>query len=466
MKQMKTMVSAVALATVASAMAAPAPYADGARVTIFGDSLTHHAYYTTPIQAFYYTRYPDRDVRIWDCGIGGASTPEAKYALEIDVKAKRPTEIVFQFGQNDSCAYGCRTNATPDLVAGKDRALGKFMKNTQDLRDLVRREIPAATLAWSSVLPHDGDLHFKDKPFVPCVGLEEHEARFAEFMRGFCETNGDRFVNYYYDALAYNKKLKVVKDDYTSLFPDWTHPHEAGGVFMARLFLKAQGAHPDVSDIALDAAGASVVRAANAEVRELTRTADGGLAFVAEEKALPFPVHEKAREVADDIGFDDELNRELLTVGGLAAGDWTLKIDGQAALTRTADEWAKGVNLATCAETPMMAQARKVLELVQKRAEKEKDVRKMFVIRMVAFRILIIDRNYKLDYKDFADERIPMAFECGYVRKRELPSYDWDKYYVENWKNREKFETEIENLHLAIRKINKPVAHRFELVRP
>lgn len=445
-------------------VASAAPYADGARVTIFGDSLTHHAYYTTPIQAFYYTRYPGRDVRIWDCGIGGASTPEAKYALEIDVKAKRPTDIVFQFGQNDSCAGGCRTNAAPAIVDCTKRAFGNFTKNTRDLRDLVRKEIPGAKLAWSSVIPHDGDLHFKGKPFIPCVGLEEHEARFAEFMRGFCQTNGDHFINYYYESLAYNKKLKE-KDVFASLFPDWTHPKEAGGLFMARIFLKSQGADAVVSDIALDAAGAKAVRAANAEVRGLTRTADGGLAFVAEEKALPFPVLEKAREVADDIGFDDEMNREMLTVGGLAAGDWTLKIDGRRALTRTAGEWAKGVNLARCAETPMMAQARKVLELVQKRADVERDVRKMFVVRMVAFRILICDANFKFTYEDFSDERFPMAFERGYLRKRKVESYDWDKYYVENWKNRGKMEKRIEDLHLEIRKANRPVAHRYELVR-
>lgn len=444
--------------------AGAAPFADGARVVFYGDSLTHHGYYLTPIQTFYYTRYPDRDIRIWNGGVGGASTPEAKYTLALDVLPKRPTDIVFQLGQNDVCAGGYKTNAAPALYACATNAFRSFTANTRELRELVSGLLPDAKLAWSSVVPHDADLHFRDRPFVPCVGLEEAESRFAEFVRDFSKEAGGLFIDYYHPSLAYNRKLKD-KDVYASLFPDWTHPREAGGIFMTRIFLQAQDADAVVSDVAVSAAEGKAVRTANAEVRELKRTPDGGISFVSQEKALPFPVLGKAREVADDIGFDDDLNREMLTVTGLAEGTWTLKIDGRKTLTRSAADWAKGVNLAKCWETPMLLQARKVLELVQKRAAVEKKVRDMFVARLVALRILSYECKFTFD--DFADDRFTRSFVRGYLYangpKKDM--YGYYKGYFDNWKNRERMEKEIESLHLEIRKANRPAPHRYELAR-
>jgi hypothetical protein len=57
--------------------------------------------------------------------------------------------------------------------------------------------------------------------------------------------------------------------------------------------------------------------------------------------------------------FMEALDREPLTVRGLAAGRYTLKIDGEPAGTFTAAQLAQGINLAELA-TPMARQAAEV----------------------------------------------------------------------------------------------------------
>lgn len=438
-------------------------FSDGERVVFYGDSVTHHGYYVTPVQTFYYTRYPDRDVRIWNCGVGGETAGEAAWRFELDIAARKPTSAVVLFGMNDVCVLGYQPNATDAVKRRSREAPAAFEKNMRRLKALFDKDLPGTKLTWCTLVPWDDELKFR-KPRPPITGVTAAEKPLCDFVTRFQKEAGGGYVDYYGPMLAYNRKLHA-RDPYMSLSPDTIHTKEPGGLFMAKLFLTAQDADGLVSDVRLDAKSLRTTKAENAVVSDVVRE-NGGVAFTVREKALPFPVDPAARELADDIGFDAAFNREMLSVTRLPDGDWTLTIDGSNVLTKSAADWAKGVNL-TSYETPMMAQARSVADKVEKRRGKERDVRSMMVGRCVAIRWMF-GIPFAEDEKG-QDDRFAQVFAAGYMKacrdkKIESPDRDFASLY-ENWSKRGKMEAEIEALHREIRKLNRPVSHHFRLTR-
>jgi len=450
-----------ALAAGSALMASAASFKDGERVVFCGDSVTHHGYYVTPIQTFYYTRFPDRNVQIFNCGVGGESANETPWRFEKDVVEKRPTTVHVLLGMNDVGVLGYYTNASPESVAHAKSAPVRFEKSMRELKGLFDAKLPKAGLIWATLVPWDDELKFA-KPRMPITGVTAAEAPLSETVRNFHRQYGGGFVDYYTEMLAYNRKLHQ-RDPYASLSPDTIHPKEPGGLFMMRLFLKAHGEEGLVSKTVVDAKEAQTLTADNAAVSDL-RVSGNGVTFKLLEKALPFPVEPNARAIADELGFDDELNREMLCVKGLAAGDWKLKIDGREICRASAAEWAEGINLAKY-ETPMMEHARKVAALTAGRRDQEKEIRSMWVAHMVARRWLF---GFGLTNEDFSDIRYMQAYARGYVKGdagRKAGDTRMFQGFLDNWPKRAALEAAVEKAHENIRQANRPVAHAFELTK-
>jgi hypothetical protein len=126
---------------------------------------------------------------------------------------------------------------------------------------------------------------------------------------------------------------------------------------MAQALLKAWNAPALVSDVAIDAQSRSAGRSENAEVTSIDNS--NGLRWQERERALPMPIDWKDETVALAVHSSDfvaALDQEKLRVSSLAAGSYTLKIDGEAVETFSADQLARGINLAEYA-TPMSRQA-------------------------------------------------------------------------------------------------------------
>jgi len=459
MKTSKLISLCMTLAVLSAARAET--FSDGERVAFYGDSVTHHGYYVTPVQTFYYTRYPGRDVRIWNCGVGGETAGEAAWRFDLDILPRKPTSVAVLFGMNDVCMLGYQPGASESALKGRKEAPVNFEKNMRGLKLLFDANLPETKLTWCTLVPWDDELKF-EKPRTPITGVTAGEKPLCDFVTRFQKEVGGGYVDYYEPMLAYNRKLHA-QDPYASLSPDSIHPKEPGGLFMANVFLKAQGADAVVSDVCIDAKALKATKSDNATVSDFAR-ADGGVAFTVLEKALPFPVEPAARALADDIGFDEALNREMLSVAGLASGAWTLTVDGSNVVTKSAAEWAKGVNLAKY-ETPMMCHAREVSKKAEERRSRERDVRGMMVGRCVALRWMF--GSPFAEGEKGKDDRFAQAFAAGYMKacrdnKVKRPDGNFASLN-ENWPKRDKMEAAIENLHVEIRKMNRPKLHRFVL---
>jgi hypothetical protein len=127
---------------------------------------------------------------------------------------------------------------------------------------------------------------------------------------------------------------------------------------MGATLLRAWNAPALVSSVTIDAAAAKVASAERATVGDLAPAA-GGLSWTQLDEALPLPLsfEDATIELAQRAGADlESLDQQRLTVSGLPAGRYELKIDGRSVATFTAEELARGVNLARH-DTPMRWQA-------------------------------------------------------------------------------------------------------------
>jgi hypothetical protein len=147
------------------------------------------------------------------------------------------------------------------------------------------------------------------------------------------------------------------------IIPDRVHPGPSGHLIMAEALLKSWNAPAVVSDVEIDSQGGSAKRARNADVSSIDRT--NGLRWQEREHALPMPIDWKDAPVALAIRSSDflaALDQEMLRVSGLAAGSYTLKIDGDTVGNFSAEQLGQGINLAEYA-TPMAKQAADVHKL-------------------------------------------------------------------------------------------------------
>jgi len=118
--------------------------------------------------------------------------------------------------------------------------------------------------------------------------------------------------------------------------------------------------------VTIDAKARRVTKYENASVVNVGFGA--GAAWTQTDDALPMPVDMRDPLMALAVkssDFVETLNQQVVRVEGLAAGEYTLRIDGSEVVTKTAAEWAKGVNVAML-QTPMWEQAMRVHSLTVK----------------------------------------------------------------------------------------------------
>ncbi|MCB1105614.1 MAG: hypothetical protein KDK74_12845, partial [Cephaloticoccus sp.] len=175
------------------------------------------------------------------------------------------------------------------------------------------------------------------------------------------------FVDIFDPLMALTRARQQEDPAFTFFHSDRVHPMLSGNFVIAREFLRQTHASPTVARIVLPSANPEAAPTPeNCAITAVTRTAQG-VTFDCRENALPFPVPDELAALADQLGFTDAFNRELLVVPDLPAGRYALAIDGAAITTASAGELAAGINLAAFPATPQNAQAHAVGVLERER---------------------------------------------------------------------------------------------------
>ena len=332
----------------------------GDRVVFYGDSITDQRLYTTFLETYVVTRFPNLPVTFVNSGwnadrvTGGIGGPVDK-RIERDVTPYRPTVLTIMLAMND---------------AGGNAFDAKHFENFQNgyhhLINKVKLDDPGTRITLLQTSPFDD----VTRPPVFDPGYNAVLLRFNEFVARMARNEAMQTVDMNAPVVELLRRAtKVDADRAQHLILDRVHPSAATHMIMAETILKAWKAPAVVSAVEIDGASGVVTRAENTKLGAIGRR--DVLTWEQTDRALPFPIdwddYEKLIPLAMRCSdFVDVLNQETLRVTGLRLPRYILRIDNVEAGKFTPEELAKGINLATLAVTPMMKQAREVHALTVK----------------------------------------------------------------------------------------------------
>ena len=328
----------------------------GDRVVFYGDSITDQRLYTTFVETYVVTRFPDMNVTFVHSGWGGDRVTGGggggvDVRLQRDVLPYKPTVVTIMLGMNDA-GYKPYDQGLFDT----------FAKGYEHIIDTLKKADPGVRITLIKPSPYD------DVTQTPKFegGYNAVLIKYGDYLHELAEKDHLDFADLNTPVTSDLKKAMAIDSASAGkLIPDRVHPGPAGHLLMAEALLNAWHAPALVSSVEIDAAGGHMTKAENTRVTNVRK-----LFWTEQDAALPLPIDYKDNLVslaAKASGIADALDREMLKVTGLDPGRYALKIDGEEIAAFDAGELALGVNLGRYA-TPMMKQALEVHQLTLQRA--------------------------------------------------------------------------------------------------
>jgi len=330
---------------------------NGDRLVFYGDSITDQRLYTTFVETYVVTRFPQLKVWFAHSGVGGDRVTGGwagpiDERLRRDVIAYKPSVMTIMLGMNDASYRGW-----------DDDIFKTYSTGYQHIIDTMKHALPGIRITVIQPSPYD------DVTRPPNIddGYNAVLIRYGQFVKELGEREHLLVADLNAPVVSMLEKAKSQDAELAKkIIEDRVHPGPGGHLIMAEALLKAWNAPVTVASVEIDAAGRRVTHADNAEVTDLQ--AEPSLAWSETDRALPMPLDLNDKVVALSVGssdFIEALDQEQLKVTGLASTRYALKIDGEKVGDFTKEELQKGINLATL-PTPMAKQAAKVHDLTLK----------------------------------------------------------------------------------------------------
>ena len=351
---------------------------DNDRVVFLGDSITQQKLYTTYIEAYALTRFPDYTLTFRNTGWNRDTawlkkrwwTDETKLfaatgdildtivaesvskGLERDVLPLKPTLVTVNFGMNDHGHQAFHADRFRVYKRSQEEIVRVLKKNGARVALLTPQPIENIEKGLNKDPRNQSLRKFSDG--LKAIAAAEGAAfadQFDPYMEIICKRS--------------EGQTKTIGEG------DEVHPGPCGHTLMAWAILKALRAPALVSSVVIDTTGkggtvsAREIATENCTVSNVSYR-DGVLAFDRLDHALPMPVDTRARNALNLASITCDLNRYLVCVKGLADGEYDVLIDGKSVVIITSKAGKACTNLAKVA-TPASAQADKLLALVFKK---------------------------------------------------------------------------------------------------
>jgi lysophospholipase L1-like esterase len=344
------------VACVSSYAQGPFYLKSGDTVVFYGDSITDQRLYTTFVETYAITRFPQYDVTFVHSGWGGDRVTGGgggpiDVRLQRDVFPYKPTVMTIMLGMNDG-HYRAFDDSTFDTFANGYKYIVKSVKTA----------LPNVRITAIEPSPYDDVTR---EPLFP-GGYNAVLVRYGGFLRDLGKTENLKVADMNFSVVQELGKAKLLDPEAAlKLLPDRVHPGAGGHLLMAKALLKAWDAPAIVTSVEIDPKKLKAVRAENTAVTDLVKD-DTGLTWSQMDRALPFPILEPALSLAvKSSDIEDVLDRQPLRIQDLAPGQYRLAIDGESLGLFSADQLAAGINLAML-PTPMERQAADVHALTLK----------------------------------------------------------------------------------------------------
>lgn len=448
----------------------PGPFQRGARICFVGNSITFNGGFLHDIALFHATRYPADRVSVINCGIGGNMAANVLARMDSDILARRPDWCVLMLGMNDvhKELYTRAAAADPGIAGKRAAALAVYRRDYERIVQIFLAHHIRVILQMPTI--------YDETAAIAAESLKGRNGalrRCADFVKGLGEKYYLPVVDYWNMLQQLTRRVQVSDSTRTLIGADRVHPGPVGHFIMAYTFLRKMGVRATVSGVRLapgGAGGAAAGRAGrqgpasawkascdNATVTDI-RINRGGGSWRCLEGALPFPVGSDMASALELVPFQRALNRELLTVERLEAGSYDLLIDGAKVGTYTAAALAQGIDLAGNVSTPAHRQAREVLRLFREYWQLEGTVR--WIEALTIGRVGAAQMHVPDVMEDYFAAHLKDTADAGYRGMAVLR----DQFMAARRQEpaaRRRMEALMDSIYF----VNRPVAHRYELVR-
>ena len=319
----------------------------GDRIVFLGDSITEQYQYSSYIELYLTTRFPDGHFTFLNAGIGGDTANGGANRFQNHVLAEKPTAITINFGMNDG-GYG-KFNPGANKV---------FVEKTEAMLEMAKK----AGVRVALLSPNAVDRRNKSN------GAEyvATQKQFYAPLKDLAAKYGDTFVDQYAMTKAATDKME--QDDPMAKkavpYPDGFHTAPPGGLLMAHAILTGLHAPALVSDVTIDVSKNISFETLGAKVEGMMNHSTGGISFTRTDAALPLPVQKDWLPMLPYTNELKDLNWYGLTVKGLKEGEYTVSIDGKDVAKYSSKDLAAGVNLGNLTSGPIFDQANKVLQAI------------------------------------------------------------------------------------------------------
>ncbi|MSR54045.1 MAG: hypothetical protein EXS09_12255 [Gemmataceae bacterium] len=318
----------------------------GDRIVFLGDSITEQYQYSTYIELYLTTRFPDWDLTFLNAGIGGDSANGGAGRFQSHVLDEKPSAVTINFGMNDA-GYG-------KFDAARNK---QYVDKTATMLEMAKKASVRVGLVSPNAVDRRGRPNF--------ALYVETQKEFYAPLKDLAEKHGASFVDQYAVTRAALEKMEADKADKVIPFGDGFHTSTPGGLLMAHAILTGLGAKAAVSGATLTVGTGQVQAQGTGCKIENSAMKDGSLSFERTDAAIPMPVMKDWLTLLPYVNNLTDLNHYGLTVKGLGRGDYTIAIDGVAVGSATHDELSKGINLGNATSGPLHDQGSKAFQAIQ-----------------------------------------------------------------------------------------------------
>jgi lysophospholipase L1-like esterase len=238
--------SAVALLTISgitwAADAPPFYLHNGDKVLFYGDSITEQRMYSSILETFVATRYPDLNVTFVNSGWGGDTVHgggggSIDTRLNRDVFPYQPTVVTIMLGMNDG-GYG------PEIEEN-DR---KFFSGYTYIIDSIHKTLPQTHIVTLQPSPYDEVTRPPAFPVAADVAYNETLRSFGKWIANYAQQSRIETIDLNTPMVKMLRQAYSLDPDTAKqILPDHVHPSFGGHLVMAAEILKAWQARPVVS---------------------------------------------------------------------------------------------------------------------------------------------------------------------------------------------------------------------------
>ena len=351
---------------------APAPgpllLQPGDQLAIVGDSITEQKLYSRIIETYLTVCVPELKIKARQIGWSGETAEGFRRRMANDCLRFHPTVATLCYGMNDH-KYRAYDEANGEWYRSNYTAVAHALKASGARVVLGSAGCVGRTPHWV------GDTN------APVDDLNVNLCHLRNFDIEIAAQEQVRFADVFWPML--NARFDALKEygaDYAVAGKDGVHPGWSGHLIMAYAFLKAMGLDGDLGAFTVNIATGSATATGGHTVDSFTNNT-----LTVTSSRYPFcatgepNADNSIRSGMTLVPFNAELNRLTLVVKGATAANYTVTW-GDSARTYSADQLAKGVNLAEdFAVNPFSEAFNKVDEAVAAKQKYEtRQIKEMF----------------------------------------------------------------------------------------